>query len=37
VDAIKTRGYQRIEEALAFAEASPEPDVAKIMEGVYAD
>jgi pyruvate dehydrogenase E1 component alpha subunit len=37
VDAIKTRGYQRIEEAMAFAEASPEPDVAMIMEGVYAD
>ena len=36
-EAIRQRAYQGIDEALAFAEASPEPDVATIMEGVYAD
>lgn len=36
-EAIRQRAYQAIEGAQAFAEASPEPDVATILEGVYAD
>jgi pyruvate dehydrogenase E1 component alpha subunit len=36
VESLKKEGYQRVEDAVAFAEASPEPDVANIMEGVYA-
>lgn len=35
-DAAREYAYQRIEEALAYAESSPEPDVANIMDGVYA-
>ncbi len=35
-DALKARAYQLIEEAVQFAEASPEPDPATVMEGVYA-
>jgi TPP-dependent pyruvate/acetoin dehydrogenase alpha subunit len=34
---LRARVYQRIEEAVKLADASPEPDVATIMEGVYAD
>jgi len=34
---LRARANQRIEEAVAFADASPEPDVAGLMEGVYAD
>lgn len=37
MEAIRARAYQQIEEAVAFAENSPEPDPASIMEGVYAD
>lgn len=33
----RDRAHRRIEEALAFAEASPEPQVETILEGVYAD
>jgi pyruvate dehydrogenase E1 component alpha subunit len=36
VESSREAGYRRVEEAVAFAEASPEPDVATIMEGVYA-
>jgi pyruvate dehydrogenase E1 component alpha subunit len=36
-ETIKKKTYQSIEEALVFAEASPEPKVTTIMEGVYAD
>jgi pyruvate dehydrogenase E1 component alpha subunit len=36
-EAIRQEAYQTIEEAVAFAEASPEPDLATIMEGVYAN
>jgi pyruvate dehydrogenase E1 component alpha subunit len=36
-ETFRQRAFQRIEDALAFAEASPEPDVATILEGVYAD
>ncbi|GAB4471344.1 MAG: thiamine pyrophosphate-dependent dehydrogenase E1 component subunit alpha [Anaerolineae bacterium] len=35
-EAMRQRAYQKIEEAVAFSENSPEPDVATIMEGVYA-
>ena len=35
-NATREHAYQRIEEAVAFAESSPEPDVATIMDGVYA-
>jgi pyruvate dehydrogenase E1 component alpha subunit len=35
--AVHDRAYQRVEDAVKFADASPEPDVATIMEGVYAD
>ena len=34
---LRQHANQYIEDALAFAEASPEPDVASIMEGVYVD
>lgn len=34
---IKSRVDQSIQDALAFAESSPEPDVGTIMEGVYAE
>ncbi len=35
-DAMQAQARQRIEEAVVFSENSPEPDVATIMEGVYA-
>jgi pyruvate dehydrogenase E1 component alpha subunit len=35
-DKIKEQGYADIESARVFAEASPEPDVATLEEGVYA-
>jgi pyruvate dehydrogenase E1 component alpha subunit len=35
-EARQAQAHQRIEEAVAFAENSPEPDVAQIMDGVYA-
>jgi pyruvate dehydrogenase E1 component alpha subunit len=35
-DKIKERGYADIEESRVFAEASPEPKVETLMEGVYA-
>jgi pyruvate dehydrogenase E1 component alpha subunit len=35
-DQIKEQGYAEIEEARVFAEASPEPKVETLMEGVYA-
>jgi pyruvate dehydrogenase E1 component alpha subunit len=35
-DEIKEQGYADIESARVFAEASPEPDVSTLMEGVYA-
>jgi pyruvate dehydrogenase E1 component alpha subunit len=34
---IRERANQRITDAMAFAEASPEPEIAHIMEGVYGD
>lgn len=34
---IKERAYQRIEDALVYAENSLAPDVSTVMEGVYAD
>jgi pyruvate dehydrogenase E1 component alpha subunit len=34
---IKDQAYQRIEDAVVYAENSEAPDVSKIMEGVYAD
>lgn len=34
---LRSRAYQRIEVAVKFADSSPEPDPATIMEGVYAD
>ncbi len=34
--ALQQEARERIEQAVAFAEASPEPDVSTIMEGVYA-
>jgi acetoin:2,6-dichlorophenolindophenol oxidoreductase subunit alpha len=36
LEGLRKEGHQRIEEAVAFAEGSPEPDLATIMEGVYA-
>ncbi len=36
LEAIRQRAAQRIEDAVAFSENSPEPDVSTIMEGVYA-
>ncbi len=36
LEALRQEAKDRIEQAVAFAEASPEPDVATIMEGVYA-
>ncbi|MCC6612225.1 MAG: thiamine pyrophosphate-dependent dehydrogenase E1 component subunit alpha [Anaerolineae bacterium] len=35
-DDMQAKARQRIEEAVTFSENSPEPDVAHIMEGVYA-
>lgn len=35
-EAIEARAYQTIEDAVAFSDQSPEPDVATIMDGVYA-
>lgn len=35
-DARQAQARQRIDEAVTFSENSPEPDVARIMEGVYA-
>lgn len=37
IESIRQRAYQQIEEAVIFAENSPDPDAATIMEGVYAD
>jgi pyruvate dehydrogenase E1 component alpha subunit len=34
--AMRDEAEQKVDQALAFAEASPEPDIATIMEGVYA-
>lgn len=34
---LRARAYQHIEDAVKFADSSPEPDVANIMEGVYAE
>jgi pyruvate dehydrogenase E1 component alpha subunit len=36
VDALRAAALTRIEAAVAFAQNSPEPNVASIMEGVYA-
>jgi pyruvate dehydrogenase E1 component alpha subunit len=36
-ESIRDHAYQNIQDALVYAEASPEPDVTAIMEGVYAD
>jgi pyruvate dehydrogenase E1 component alpha subunit len=36
IEKIKEQGYSDIESARVFAEASPEPDVATLEEGVYA-
>lgn len=33
---LKEEAHARVEQALAFAEASPDPDVSTLMEGVYA-
>ena len=35
-DAMQVQAHQRIEESVDFSENSPEPDVATILEGVYA-
>jgi acetoin:2,6-dichlorophenolindophenol oxidoreductase subunit alpha len=35
-DALQAQAQARIEESVAFSESSPEPDLADIMEGVYA-
>ncbi len=35
-DSMRTDAYQAVEDALAFAESSPEPDVNNIMDGLYA-
>jgi TPP-dependent pyruvate/acetoin dehydrogenase alpha subunit len=37
IEVIRTSAHQSIEDALVFAEACPEPEVATVMEGVYAD
>ncbi len=36
IETFRQQGYQRIEEATAYADACPEPPVDTIMEGVYA-
>ncbi|MCK5318117.1 MAG: thiamine pyrophosphate-dependent dehydrogenase E1 component subunit alpha [Anaerolineales bacterium] len=36
LEVMRDKAQQRVDQALAFAEASPDPDVATIMEGVYA-
>lgn len=36
LEALKKDAREKIEAAVAFAEASPEPDISAIMEGVYA-
>ena len=36
LELMRDKAQQRVDQALAFAEASPDPDVATIMEGVYA-
>lgn len=36
LDSLRQQATQRIDEAVAFAEASPEPSVSTILEGVYA-
>lgn len=36
VDALQAQAQARIEEAVAFAKNSPEPEISSIMEGVYA-
>ncbi len=36
LDALRQQAAERIEAAVAFAEASPEPEVSRITEGVYA-
>jgi pyruvate dehydrogenase E1 component alpha subunit len=35
-ETFRERGYELVEEAVAFAEDSPEPDIAMIEDGVYA-
>lgn len=35
-DALREQAYQRVEEAVTFSENSPEPDLATILDGVYA-
>jgi len=37
LESLRQNANKCIDDALAFAEASPEPDVASIMEGVYVD
>jgi TPP-dependent pyruvate/acetoin dehydrogenase alpha subunit len=34
--AMREEAQQKVEQALTFGEASPEPDVSTIMDGVYA-
>lgn len=36
LEAMKKDAREKIEAAVDFAEASPEPDISTIMEGVYA-
>lgn len=36
IESFQKQGHQTIEDSVAFAEASPEPDLSTIMEGVYA-
>ena len=36
LEVMRLEAQQKVDQALAFAEASPDPDVATIMEGVYA-
>jgi pyruvate dehydrogenase E1 component alpha subunit len=36
-ETIRQNAYLTIEEAVAFADASPDPDLSTIMDGVYAD
>jgi TPP-dependent pyruvate/acetoin dehydrogenase alpha subunit len=33
---IRARAYKRVDDAVAFSEESPEPDLSTLMEGVYA-
>jgi TPP-dependent pyruvate/acetoin dehydrogenase alpha subunit len=36
-EAIRAQGEQIVEKAVEFATNSPEPNVATLMEGIYAD